>query len=132
MNNMINPSIVDTYDEIGSNPVMDIIYAVSFKPTPSQGDYEVGEITRYFVQKINQDIVQEVSPENYQQLSESFYKKVSLNWKITGQQKSKMSGKNVEIVGVEDLNRESVDEASEVVDSLNKVVKNYLEYWRGY
>jgi hypothetical protein len=77
-------------------------------------------------------MVQEVSPENYQQVSDSFYKKVSLKWKITGPQKSRMSGKSVEVVGVEDFNKESVREASESVDALDKVIKNYLEYWRGY
>lgn len=129
---MINPLIADIYNEIGTNPVMDITYAESFKPKPTPGDYSNGNITRYFVQKINQQMVQEISSENYQRVSSSFYKKVSLKWMITGPQKSKMSGKNVEVVGVEDFNRESVREASEVVDSLNKVVKNYLEYWRGY
>jgi hypothetical protein len=129
---MINPAIVNVYDEIGTNPVVDIIYAESYKPQPSQGDYGTGQITRYFVQKINQPIVQEVSPENFLQVPDSFYKKVSLTWKITGIQKSKKTGKNVEAIGVEDFNKESILEASKTVDDINKVVKNYLEYWRGY
>lgn len=130
---MQDDRISDVYKSIGDATVIDsVVYAQSFKPKPIKSDYDRGFINRYFVQKVNELIVQEVSPENYGQISDTLYKKTSLKWKISGPQKSSGTVRKMDVVGVEDFNRASIREASSTIDGIEKVVGNYLEYWRGH
>ena len=128
----INPKIIESYDSIGDNPVSSLVYAQSSKPTPQKSDYDRGFITRYFAQRINNLTIQEVSNENFNSISDSLYVKVSLKWKITGIQKSKVSGKVVVQEGVENFNRQSVAMASSTISGLSGAISNYLEFWQGY
>ena len=130
---MENEKIADVYREIGESTAIDsVVYAQSFKLKPGKSDYDRGFVDRYFVQKVNDLTVQEVSPENYGQVMDQLYKKVSLKWKISGPQKSIGSPRKIDVLGVEDFNRAAIKKASETIDGIEKVVGNYLEYWRGH
>jgi hypothetical protein len=129
---MTNPKIVDVYDSIGDTSISNMVYAQSSKPSPQKSDYDRGFITRHFVQRINTLTIQEVSNENFNSVSNSLYIKVGLKWKITGIQKSKVSGKVVVQEGVENFNRQSVMAASQTMSGLSNAISNHLEFWQGH
>lgn len=63
-------------------------------PTPSQKDYEIGEIQRYFIKKYNEVLYIEIDKEDYpkyakrtQQVNSSLYLPFTLPWIITGNRK---------------------------------------------
>jgi hypothetical protein len=89
-------------------------------PTPTDGDYKIGYIQRYFAQKANDDasFVFEVNERQFERLSQSpFYRTVELDWKISGKRED-----------VREMNRKSIRFVTPQMKSIGLYLPNYLQF----
>ena len=89
-------------------------------PTPTDGDYKVGYIQRYFTQKSNDDssYIYEINERQFERLLQSpFYKTVELYWKISGDREE-----------VREMNRKSLKYSSKDMKSLPLYLPNHLQF----
>jgi len=93
---------------------------ISFTPQPTDGDYQTGEITRFFTKKLNENIYYEV--ENTKVSSNPIYVVFSMQWLISGE-KSYVKETNQKMVEL--YMREFP------IPSFNQFLKNnYLKFWK--
>lgn len=93
---------------------------VSYTPQPTEGDYETGEITRFFAKKRNETIYYEVADNRVS--SNPIYFTFSLQWVISGEElyASTTNQKMVELY-MRQL----------PIPAFNKFLKNdYLKFWK--
>jgi hypothetical protein len=90
-----------------------------FAPTPSEGDYEVGYITRYFVQRIaDESIIFEINDRTYSScFNNPFFKTVNLDWKISGDASE-----------IKEANKKSLKLASETLPTIELYLPYLLQY----
>jgi hypothetical protein len=89
-------------------------------PSPTENDYKIGYIQRYFIQKRSDDSAYIYEVEKYYYtdiLSNSFFKGVTLKWKISG-------------IGeeVRQMNQKSVSYASANMKALPLYLPNHLQF----
>lgn len=89
-------------------------------PLPTEGDYKVGYIQRYFGQKVN-DVgspVYELNERQFDNLSQSpFYKVIELDWKISGKREE-----------VQEMNRKSIRFVTSEMKSIGLYLPNHLQF----
>jgi hypothetical protein len=89
-------------------------------PSPTDDDYKVGYITRYFTQKGNDtnSYIYEVTERQFSNLSNNpFYRIVELDWKISGEREE-----------VREMNRKSIRFASKDMKSIGLYLPNHLQF----
>ncbi len=89
-------------------------------PNPSENDYSVGYIERYFVQKTNDinNFIYEVSGQFKQQvMSNPLYTIIKIKWKIVGKPQEIM-----------DANKNSIEYVSENMPKLKIYLPNLLQF----
>lgn len=89
-------------------------------PKPTDGDYKVGYITRYFTQKVNDNssYIYEISENQFTKLSNNpLYKVVELDWKISGDREE-----------VREMNRKSIRFASVDMKNIGLYLPNHLQF----
>lgn len=89
-------------------------------PVPTENDYRIGYIQRYFIQKINDEgsYIYEVTKDYFSDiLTNPFFKGVTLKWKISGNRDE-----------VKEMNRKSVSYASKNMKKLSLYLPNYLQF----
>lgn len=88
-------------------------------PSPTETDYKIGYIQRYFIQKRNDEgsYVYEVTKQYFSQIDNPFFKGVTLKWKISGSREE-----------VREMNRKSVGYASKDIKSISLYLPNYLQF----
>lgn len=90
---------------------------VNYIPFPSEEEYMIGYVDRFFVKKINGISVYETSEEDFDSVDLSMWQKVSINWKISGQ-------------SIEKHNREEINRASNVIEQIKNLLTNPLQFAR--
>lgn len=91
-------------------------------PNPTDRDYKVGYIKRYFVQKANDlnSYIYEIDFKNYSLLlNNKFYKTIELDWKLTGDRNE-----------VAQMNMKSVRFSSTDIKNLKLYLPNYLQFYK--
>ena len=116
---MIN---ISRYNEISDNNNSDFnIKRISTSvPSPTENEYKIGYIQRYFIQKRNDEnsYVYEVTRQYYNfVLNNPFFSGVILKWKISG---------NREEVRI--MNQKSVRYASKDIKNISLYLPNYLQF----
>jgi hypothetical protein len=104
----------------GGNDEFLIPTIITFIPSPTNDDYRIGYIQRYFIQKRSDEsaFIYEVEKYLYTELlSNPFFKGVSLKWKISGNREE-----------VKEMNRKSVSYASKDTKTLKLYLPNYLQF----
>lgn len=89
-------------------------------PSPTETDYKIGYIQRYFIQKRNDEgsYVYEVTKQYFSDiLNNPFFKGATLKWKISGDREE-----------VREMNRKSVSYASKNMKTLSLYLPNYLQF----
>jgi hypothetical protein len=89
-------------------------------PTPTENDYKIGYIQRYFAQKANDNssYIYEVNEIQFENLSQSpFYKTVELAWKISGNREE-----------VREMNRKSIRFVTPQMKSIGLYLPNHLQF----
>lgn len=101
------------------------------RPIVTQADIQAKKLIRYFTRPANDiNTVTEVDKKQYQQFKSNFrFITTSIEWKIVGAKKTIILNNNINIYGVEDLNRIAVSEADLTFGGLRRYITNYLDYW---
>ena len=95
-------------------------YPVSYYPQPTEGDYQTGEITRFFAKKRNENIYYEVQDTSVS--SNPIYAVFSLQWVISGKE---------DIVSSINKNTVSLYMRQLPIPAFDKFLKNdYLKFWK--
>jgi hypothetical protein len=102
-------------------------------PKPTNRDYEIGFIRRYFTQmratpgapifEINEDTFSDYS-------NTSYYVGVMINWKITGDLEDKYTEKGEYIPSVHTVNTLSIREGEKILPELNLYLVNTKQFHR--
>lgn len=99
-------------------------------PKPTQNDYEVGYIRRYFIQKIN-DInasIYEISSVESKRLSQhKNYTIVSIKWRISGPIERTFKNSVVDR-GVRESNRIAISLVNDTMPNLKNYLPNLLQF----
>jgi len=110
-----------------------------YTPKPSEKDYDLGEIRRYFTQQANNknSEIFELSKQDFETAKLSpLYLAVSLRWKISGPATSvrkEVGGKMIrERTGIVEANTTAVKQASKKMPALTQKLSNPFSLWRGY
>lgn len=89
-------------------------------PSPTENDYKIGYIQRYFVQKANDEasFIYEVGQRYFSDISTNpFIKNVVLKWKISGKREE-----------VKEMNRKSIRFVTPEMKSIGLYLPNHLQF----
>jgi hypothetical protein len=116
---MIN---ISRYDILFDNNVEEfrIPPIITIVPSPTEDDYKIGYIQRYFIQKRSDETAYIYEVEKYYYtdiLTNPFFKGVALKWKISGNREE-----------VREMNRKSVSYASANMKTLPLYLPNHLQF----
>jgi hypothetical protein len=87
---------------------------------PTEDDYKIGYIQRYFIQKRNDEgsYIYEVTKQYFGNILDNpFFKGVTLKWKISGNREE-----------VREMNRKSVSYSSKDMKTLSLYLPNHLQF----
>jgi hypothetical protein len=105
----------------------------SYRPTPTEEDYRIGVIDRYFVRKntTGSHPVCEVSGQQYSVLEANpFFTTTNIAWKIAGYTESVDTGDYNRVVGVREFNQQEITRGSDIMWQLSTYLKNLLEFYK--
>ena len=109
------------YSVITSQPsLVNTPSPIPFTPQPTQGDYQTGEITRFFAKKRNENVYYEVADSNMS--SNPLYFTFNLQWVISGEEYQ-----------VKETNQKMVELYMKQLPlpAFNQFLKNdYLKFWK--
>ena len=123
------------YKDIAKNlEKFNIEYPNTIIPTPSESDYKLGFIKRYFVRRANDEYghIFEISKDVYDKYSKSpFWITQQLKWRISGplDQTFKENG-DLNDMGVLNSNKISLSEASVGMKNLKLYLPNLLQLYK--
>lgn len=99
-----------------------------FAPTDDQ--YSLPFVRRYFAKKINDNEIIEVDGENYKMLSGLIYTLLSIKWKISGSVNTVTQNNIVTSEGVVEFNSQQVRTAEKTMPGISKRLPNLLEGYK--
>lgn len=103
-------------------------------PSPTDSDYQLGFIYRYFIQKANDEnaFIYEVSETDYDFYSENhFWKRIRIKWRISGPTNSIYKSGVLEDRGVMASNKSSISIASSELKNISLYLPNLLQFHKG-
>lgn len=128
--------LAEKYNQLTSNNSVPKFRPIrAHLPKPTDTDYSIGYIIRYFAQKINEKTapVIEISEVTSRDTSyRKYYNIVSLRWRITGPSDTTFDsdGKIVDI-GVKASNRNSIKSASiGIMPNLKNYLGNLIQFYK--
>jgi len=134
----INKEMVKSYLAAGGSKIASVQFK-PYVPTPTQKDYDFGEIHRYFAQQANNKTSEifELSKQDFESAKlSSLYLTISLRWKISGPASSArtiVEGKSVrERSGVVESNTTAVKQAAKRMPAMTQKLSNPYSLWRGF
>lgn len=90
-------------------------------------DYSIPYTRRYFVKKANDNEVIEVEGNNFRNLPDNIYQKVSINWQVSGIQRSVINDGKLIQEGAYEYNRKQVKLAEKYMPGLTVIIsEKYL------
>jgi hypothetical protein len=103
-------------------------------PSPSDVDYQLGFIRRYFCQKANDShsYIFEIDEDEFRKLEESPFWKVSdMKWRISGPiQRTYKDDGNVNDIGVTESNRAAINLTSLKIKNISLYLPNLLQFYK--
>jgi hypothetical protein len=103
-------------------------------PAPTDSDYKLGFIYRYFIQKANDDnaFIYEVSDTDYEFYSQNhFWKRIRIKWRISGPTQSIYKDGELSDRGVMASNKSSLSIASSQLKNISLYLPNLLQFHKG-
>ncbi len=98
---------------------------VNYIPLPSENDYSIGYIDRYFVKKINNTFSYETTQLDYSDIDSTLWQRVSLRWKLTGTRFTENNS-----IGIEPFNRTEIEKASLSINEIKNLLTNPIQFSR--
>ena len=128
------------YREIlkSNNAERDMEHPVLVRPEPTDEEYTVGFMFRYFLQQANSPTapIIEVDKEQYEGwlkigggIDRTFYNGVLLKWRIRGNLQTVTGDDGIIRIGILEGNQNSITLASEVLPALENQLKNLVKFW---
>ena len=122
-------------DVVNNLSLFDIKYPKTIVPTPSEDDYSVGFIVRYFIQKVNDENghIFEIDENEYNLYRNNLHWKTDeLKWRITGPKNPTydLNG-NIDDKGVINANKASISRASTKLKNIGLYLPNLLQFYKG-
>ena len=121
-------------DVVNNLNLFDIKYPKTIVPNPSEDDYSVGFIIRYFIQKVNDDSghIFEIDANEYNVYQNNLHwKSVELRWRITGPKNTTYDvGGNIDDKGVINANKSSISRASTKLKNIGLYLPNLLQFYK--
>lgn len=123
------------YKDVATNSnIFTIQIPNTIVPTPTQNDYEIGFIDRYFTQRANDasGFVFEVSSDIFNELVENaFWKTVKIKWRLIGPiTPSYRQDNTLNDVGVMASNKASISLGSAVIKNIDLYLPNLLQFYK--
>lgn len=108
----------------------------TFLPNPSESDYSVSKIFRYFLQKSNDKSspVFEVSQDTYNEFQTNpFWSKVELEWRIKGELEPVYNQKGGLVdTGVRNFNLNQIAKFQKIIPPLSRYLINPTQFYKPY
>lgn len=122
-------------DVVNNLSLFDIKYPKTIVPNPTEDDYSIGFIVRYFIQKVNDDSghIFEISQNEYDVYRNNLHwKSAELKWRIIGPKNTiyNVDG-NVDDKGVIETNKSSISRASQKLKNIGLYLPNLLQFYKG-
>jgi hypothetical protein len=123
------------YKDIATNlNIFTIQIPETVVPSPTESDYELGFLRRYFCQKTNDvnGFVFELSPDVYLNLQTNvFWKTVDLKWRIRGPKETtyKDNG-DIDDIGVMQSNKYSLQTSASTIKNISLYLPNLLQFYK--
>jgi hypothetical protein len=134
-----NPTLVNNYIKLFTD---DTKYLINnnipdvYLPNPSENDYKVGVIQRYFLQQRDSNLspIFEVSKKEYdKRFAYVYYKGVSLKWRISGDIRDKFitnqDGTLIKTPSVITSNKLAIKEASKILPNIGLYLVNLTQFY---
>lgn len=130
-------SILLSYDKLNSTFNGSFTTPIPYYPVPTDNDYKMGFISRYFVKKRNSSYttIVEISPDTYNTyfsntsiLDTNLYAAVKINWKISGTLNNDFSDVNFPKIGIIETNQKLVQLKEKVFPGFSLFFKDYSQY----
>jgi len=123
------------YKDVATNSnIFTIQIPNTIVPTPTQNDYEIGFIDRYFTQRANDasGFVFEVSSDVFNELVENaFWKTVKIKWRLIGPiTPSYRQDNTLNDVGVMASNKASISLGSAIIKNIDLDLPNLLQFYK--
>ncbi len=123
------------YKDVANNiDTFTIQIPITIIPSPTDSDYQLGFIYRYFIQKANDEnaFIYEVSETDYEIYSENhFWKRIRIKWRISGPSNPIYKNGVMEDRGVLNSNKSSVSLASSHFKNISLYLPNLLQFYKG-
>ncbi len=117
-------------DYISSNINLNVTYAEEHFVNPMEDDYRNGQITRYFVKKVNDLKIIEVSDESFDSCSDFLYQKVSLIWMLSGPRNSVYFKGILQSTGVSENNTFQLKLIEKTMPGVIDKLNNPLQFYK--
>lgn len=125
------------YSKLLKNPeLFNIQYPETIIPVPSETDYDVGFIRRYFTKKANDRnaYVFEISEKVYTEYlnnNDSFWVIANLKWRIKGPiDKTFKEDGTIKDIGVRESNKAALGLASATIPNIKLYLPNLLQFYK--
>jgi hypothetical protein len=125
------------YKDLLKNPKFyEIAYPETIVPAPTDADYQLGFIKRYFVRKANDSAghIFEISENTYTEYvynTNPFWTTVDLKWRITGPKTETLRNDGTVDIGIINANKNSIGIASQKLRNLKLYLPNLLQFYKG-
>ena len=123
------------YKDIAKNiEAFNIEFPKTIVPKPTENDYNLGFIRRYFIRKINDEngFIFEIDENEYQKyLTNPFFESTTIKWRISGptQIKYKDNGE-IDDRGVVFSNKAALGIASQKLKNIGLYLPNLLQFYK--
>lgn len=127
-----------TYNKVSKNSTDGFIQPAPYYPKPTEEDYKIGFVTRYFMKRRTDDYTKivEISPDDYEAnfesatdgLDTSMYVAVKINWKITGPKNNDNSDPNFPKPGIIETNQKLVKLKEKLFPGFSLFITDYSKF----
>lgn len=123
------------YKDIAKNiEAFVVISPKTIVPVPTNNDYELGFIRRYFVKKINDEngFIYEVSEEKFNEyIHNPFWQGDSIKWRIRGPiEKTYKSNGELDDMGVLNSNKAAISRTKSKLKNIELYLPNLLQFYK--
>lgn len=123
------------YKDVAKNiDIFEIKNPVTVVPTPTDEDYNLGFIRRYFIQKANDEysFIFEVSESVYtEHIKNPFWKGTTIKWRIRGPIDPVYSNNgDIDDRGIKYSNKAAIGLASQTIKNVGLYLPNILQFYK--
>lgn len=135
--NMINTNLLNKIytQPATARSLTDMLNATYYyvSPVVTVDDAKRGFITRYFIYTINDSTyISEIDAVQYENFKDNpRFIVCKIDWKIVGSLNSSLTASGAKILGVQDFNRQQVQQADLTFKKLHTYITDYTELWLG-